>query len=307
MNTPTKNTHGQLDKTSDSTPEHETKTTESASPLQIIYQDEHLVAVYKPAGLLVHRSNVDRHETRFLLQELRNQIGQHLFPVHRLDKPTSGIILFALSSAVASLLQSDMESNKTSKEYLLVCRGYCPEAGTIDHPLKPIDDFQSKHKKKRAAKDKQLIAAGMPPSQPQAEPKPAQHAVTEFRRLDTCELDVQLERYPQSRYSLVLATLLTGRKHQIRRHFKHLSHPLIGCPKYGKSKHNNYFTEHLGASGLLLHAYRLCLTHPITGKTLKLVAEPSGSLQVILERFKWDQAIHSHVNLDKHPHASRSK
>jgi len=280
--------------TSHSNTELKVEVSSEEPSLQIIYQDEHLVAVYKPAGLLVHRSNIDRHETRFLLQELRNQIGQHLYPVHRLDKPTSGIILFALRPEVATKLQSDMESNATSKQYLLVCRGYCPESGIIDHPLKPIDEFKSKHKKKRAAKDKQLIADGMPPSQALAEQKTAQQAVTEFRRLGTCELDVQLERYPQSRYSLVLATLLTGRKHQIRRHFKHLSHPLIGCPKYGKSKHNRYFSEHLGAPGLLLHAYRLDLTHPTTGQILNLVAEPSGPLKALMEQFNWDLEVLEH-------------
>jgi len=262
--------------------------------LQVIYQDEHLIAVHKPAGLLVHRSNIDRHETRFLLQELRNQIGRHLYPVHRLDKPTSGIILFALSPQVAALLQADMECNNTTKEYLLVCRGYCPEIGTIDHPLKPIDDFKSKHKKRRAAEDKQRVAQGLPPKQPATEPKPAQQAITEYRRLGTCELDVQLERYPQSRYSLVLATLMTGRKHQIRRHFKHLSHPLIGCPKYGKSKHNRYFAEHLDTPGLLLHAYRLRLTHPITGQKLTLVAEPQATFRALLQRFEWDLSAPIH-------------
>jgi len=292
MTAPTTNTPPPSE-TSTSSPRNTGLTKVSLTPvtsepaLKVIYQDEHLIAVDKPAGMLVHRSNVDRHETRFLLQTLRNQIGQHLYPLHRLDKPTSGVILFALRPEVAALLQADMESNKTTKEYLLVCRGYCAESGTVDHPLKPIDDFKSKQKKKREAKDKQLIAEGLPPSQQPTEPKPAQQAITEYRRLNTIELDVQLERYPQSRYSLVLATLLTGRKHQIRRHFKHLSHPLIGCPKYGKSKHNHYFSEHLDAPRLLLHAYRLNLTHPITGKLLTLVAEPSGTFAALLKRFNW--------------------
>ena len=257
-------------------------------PLQIIYQDEHLVAVHKPAGLLVHRSNVDHHETRFLLQELRDQIGRHLYPVHRLDKPTSGLILFALSSEVAALLQADMQENRTSKEYLLVCRGHCPESGRIDHPLKPIDDFKNKQQKKRFAVDKLRIAQGLAPEHPIAAPKPAQSAITEFERLATAEIDVQLERYPQSRYSLVLAKLITGRKHQIRRHFKHLSHPLIGCPKYGKSKHNHYFAETLHAPRLLLHSYRMRLAHPVSGQALELIAEPEGSFANLLSHFGWD-------------------
>ncbi len=245
----------------------------SNPPLDIIYHDEYLVAVYKPEGLLVHRSNIDRHEKRFLLQELRDQIGQHLYPVHRLDKPTSGLILFALTPEVAALLQADMQSNQTTKEYLLVCRGYCPEVGIIDHPLKPIDDFKSKRRKSN-------------PAGPQ-ETKPAQEAVTEYTRLATAELDVEIDRYPQSRYSFVLARLLSGRKHQIRRHFKHLSHPIIGCPKYGKSKHNHYFADKLSAPRLLLHSYRMVLIHPVTQAPLELITPPVGSFERLIDTMGW--------------------
>ena len=237
-------------------------------PLKILYQDDHLVAVHKPEGLLVHKSNIDKYETRFLLQTLRDQIGEHLYPIHRLDKPSSGVIVFGLSSAIAANIQAQMESNKASKEYLLVCRGYCPESGRIDHPLKPIDDFKSKRDKPK-------------------EPKPAQDATTEFKRLNTIELDVAIDKYPASRYSFVLARLLTGRKHQIRRHFKHISHPLIGCPKYGKSTHNRYFSNELNVPRLLLHSYRMTLEHPVTCQPLTLCSEPSGAFRNLLERFNW--------------------
>ena len=158
-----------------------------------------------------------------------------------------------------------MQDNLASKEYLLVCRGYCQETGEVDHPLKPMEDFKRKSKKSR-------------------EPKPAQDAVTQYRRLQTVELNVEIDKYPTSRYSLVLAKLLTGRKHQLRRHFKHLSHPIIGCPKHGKSPHNSYFSEHLGASRLLLHSYRMCLLHPVTEKPMILVAPPQGSFKALLEQ-----------------------
>jgi len=240
-------------------------------PLDIIYRDEYFVAAYKPEGLLVHRSNIDKHETRFLLQELRNQLGQHVFPIHRLDKPTSGIILFALSPEIAALLQAQMESNQAKKEYLLVCRGYCQESGIIDHPLKPINDFKNKRTKAQSRKSD----------------KPAQDSVTEYKRLGTVELDVEIDRYPKSRYSLVMARILTGRKHQIRRHFKHLSHPIIGCPKYGKSKHNHYFATHFNAPRLLLHAFKIHLRHPVTDKALTLTAVPKGSMKALLHDFGW--------------------
>jgi tRNA pseudouridine65 synthase len=238
-------------------------------PLHIIYQDDALVAVYKPEGMLVHRSNIDKHETVFLLQRLRDQIGQHLYPIQRLDKPSSGLILFALAPEIAAQLQAQMETNACSKEYLLVCRGHCPEAGVIDHPLKHLDDFKNKHAKAKP-------------------PKPAQSAITEYRRLATITLPTAVDKYPSSRYSLVLANILTGRKHQIRRHFKHLSHPLIGCPKYGKSSHNRYFAEQLHTPRLLLHAYRMQLQHPVSGEQLVLVAEPEGVMRELLLKFGWD-------------------
>ena len=120
--------------------------TMTEAPLEILYRDESIIAVNKPEGLLVHRSNIDKYESRFLLQILRDQIGQYLYPIHRLDKPTSGIILFAFSSDIAAAMQKLMEENQASKEYLLVCRGYCPTDGEIDYPLKPVDEFKKNKK-----------------------------------------------------------------------------------------------------------------------------------------------------------------
>lgn len=243
--------------------------------LTIVYEDEYLVAVDKPAGLLVHRSKIDQHESRFLLQMLRDQIGVHIFPVHRLDKPTSGVIVFAKSPTAAALLQEQLNGDRgvcgAVKEYILICRGYSPLEGVVDHPLKPINDFKTRG------------------AQP-ATDKPAQAAVTGFERLHTIELEVAIDKYPCSRYSLVKARLVTGRKHQLRRHFKHLSHPIIGCPKYGKSAHNRYFAEVLAAPRLLLHSYRLALIHPVTFEALEIKAPLSGSFAQVLRRFRWGLA-----------------
>ncbi|WP_288130179.1 pseudouridine synthase [Microbulbifer sp.] len=235
---------------------------------QILYQDEALVAAYKPEGWLVHRSSIDRHETRFLLQTLRDQVGCHLYPIHRLDKPTSGVIVFGKSGEIAARVQAQMENDNTLKQYLAVCRGYCPESGTIDYPLPPVSDFR--HQRKR----------------PKSE-LPRQEAVTLFQRLDTVELPIEVDRYPTSRYSLVSIQLKTGRRHQIRRHFKHIHHPLIGCPKYGKSVHNRFFTEHFGCARLLLHASRLELDHPMTGERLKLEAPLQGSFRSLMDQLGW--------------------
>lgn len=237
-------------------------------PLDIIYQDHWLVAIDKPAGLLVHRSAIDKHETRFALQELRNQLGQHVYPVHRLDKPTSGVLVFALTPEVAANIQAQFEQAQVHKEYLLVCRGHTAESAVIDHALVPKDDFKKRSKEKRA-------------------PKAAQSAVTRFERIATLTIDEPVDRYPSSRYSLVKAMPVTGRKHQIRRHFKHISHPLIGCPKYGKAVHNRYFAERLQCNRLLLHCHKMGFTHPVTNDNICITAELSGSFAQLINQQNW--------------------
>ncbi|WP_066964968.1 pseudouridine synthase [Microbulbifer sp. Q7] len=235
---------------------------------ELLFEDDHLIAAYKPEGWLVHRSDIDKYEDRILLQYLRDLVGAHLYPVHRLDKPTSGVIVFGKSGAAAAKLQTQLDSDSAIKQYLAVCRGYCPEQGIIDHPLPPVADF--KHQRKRPKSD-----------------LPKQSAITLYRRIATVELPYPVDRYPSSRYSLVEVELKTGRRHQIRRHFKHLSHPLIGCPKYGKSTHNHFFAEQLHCARLLLHAYRLCLRHPETGEEMTFVAPPKGCFRSLLKQFGW--------------------
>lgn len=241
---------------------------EHAEPLDVLYRDNNCVVVNKPRGMLVHRSELDRHENQFLLQTLRDQLQQHLFPIHRLDKPTSGAVIFAFSAEAAKYLQAQMESLGTKKYYLLVCRGFCPERGEINHPLKPVNDFRRTRAK--------------------AVSKEAKPAVTHFERLATLELPVAIDKYPSSRYSLVKARLLTGRRHQIRRHFKHISHPIIGCPKYGKSLHNRYFAEHLNAPGLLLHAWQLVFTPPEKKDTITVTAPLPKAFAGVAEHFAID-------------------
>lgn len=235
---------------------------------EVLYQDDHLVAAYKPEGWLVHRSNIDPREDRILLQYLRDHTEAYLYPIHRLDKPTSGVIVFGKSGEVAARVQEQLESDTSLKKYLAVCRGYCPEEGTIDYPLPPVSDF--KHQRKRAKAE-----------------LPRQSAITLFRRLDTTEIPYPVDRYPSSRYSLVEIELKTGRRHQIRRHFKHIHHPLIGCPKYGKSVHNRFFAEQYGCSRLLLHALQLALDHPATGERLSIFAPPRGAFLSLIRKFGW--------------------
>lgn len=221
--------------------------------LQILHHDNHLVAINKPSGLLVHRSLIDRHETRFAIQLTRDQIGQKVYPVHRLDKPTSGVLLFALDSGTARLLTEQFTAGGIHKAYHALVRGYTDETGIVDHPLREELD---------AIADADADAD-----------KPAQNALTHYRRLMRFELPHAVDRHPTSRYSLVELCPKTGRKHQLRRHMKHISHHMIGDTTHGNGKHNRFFREQWGCQRLLLHATNLQLTHPYTGQPLAITAE----------------------------------
>ena len=235
--------------------------------LEIIYQDDYLVAINKPSGLLVHRSMIDRHETRFAVQMLRDQIGQHVYPIHRLDKPTSGVLIFALNSDIARVLSDSLQHKAVAKNYLAVVRGYTPESATIDYPLKEKLD---KIADKKAQQD-----------------KPAQEAVSHYQRLATIELPYEVDRYPQSRYSLVKVSPETGRKHQIRRHMKHIGHPIIGDAKHGKGVHNRFFQQHFNCHRLLLTCTDITIEHPISKQPLYLRANLDQTFTQLFNQFKW--------------------
>jgi tRNA pseudouridine65 synthase len=202
---------------------------ESAFPLAVLYQDAHLIAAAKPARLAVHRGAA--RDRTFALQIVRNQIGRHVHAVHRLDRATSGVLLFALSPEAARRMQERFAAGAVEKRYLALVRGIPPEEGVIDHPI------------------------------PRDEGGPRVPAVTAFRRLATFE-----------RYALVEAGPRTGRRHQIRRHFKHISHPLIGDVRYGKGEHNRLFRERFGLCRLALHALEAAFAHPVTGEALRIAA-----------------------------------
>ena len=238
------------------------------APLTVLYRDEHIVAIDKPAHLLVHRSALDRHETRFAVQMLRDQIGRHVWPAHRLDRGTSGVLLFGLSAAIASRLGRQFEAGTVEKRYLAVVRGHPPEAGCIDHALSRQRDAYE--------------FAGEDCS------NDAQPALTRFRRLALAELPFAVDRYPSSRYALLEVSPVTGRRHQIRRHLKHIAHPVIGDATYGKGRHNRFFAEHFGCRRLLLACTALALTHPETGAALEMKAPVSGEFAATLAQLGWN-------------------
>jgi len=239
-------------------------------PLTLIHRDESIAVFNKPAGLLLHRSFIDRHEKRFALQMARDLLGQRVYPVHRLDRPTSGVLLFALNPEIASILTTSFSCGAVTKRYLAVVRGITPEEGTIDHPLL---EEQDKHDPYRQ------------------EDKEPQSAVTVYRRLEETELPFPVGRYPSSRYSLVEVTPRTGRRHQIRRHFKHIFHPLVGDVNYGEGRHNRFFREEFNCSRLLLHASSLTINHPVYDRPLTFNAPLDSAFSCVIERLCWGRAV----------------
>ena len=239
-----------------------------ANPIEIIYEDEFLVAINKEAGLLVHRSWLDKGETRFAMQLTRDAVGCHVFPVHRLDKPTSGVLLFAKSSAVARSLTEAFTAHKVSKQYLAVVRGFMPEQGTVDYALSFKPD---------AIADK---FANLD--------KPAQEAVTHWQSLAQIELLFAVsKKHETSRYSLMRLTPETGRKHQLRRHMRHLFHHIVGDTSHGDGRHNRFFRTQYDCARMLLHAQTLALSHPVTGEPLLLKAGLDDQWMSIMEAFSW--------------------
>ncbi|AWL12618.1 tRNA pseudouridine(65) synthase [Saliniradius amylolyticus] len=239
--------------------------------LPLLYQDEYMVAVHKPAGLLVHRSLIDRHETEFAMQQVRDQIGQRVFTVHRLDKPTSGVLLMGLSSEAARRLTELFTSGQVDKTYRAMVRGFAPAEGLIDRPLKEKLD---KLADKKARQD-----------------KPPQEARTRYRTLYQFELPFAVDRYATARYSYLELYPETGRKHQLRRHLSHINHPIVGDVNHGDNKQNRFLREQFGFQGLALTATRLSLPHPFTGDKLTLESDYDGRIDKLLAQ--WHSYRHS--------------
>jgi tRNA pseudouridine65 synthase len=221
--------------------------------LPVLYIDEDLVVVNKPSGLLVHRSHIDRNATEFAMQVVRDQIGQFVYPVHRLDRSTSGALVFALSQAAARNLSEQFASGQVIKKYQAIVRGWPPPSVLVDHPLTeeldPISDSQATLN------------------------KPAQSALTEISTLATVSLNVSVDKFPTARYALVCAVPKTGRKHQIRRHLRHLGHPIVGDVEHGSGRHNRFFRESYQIHRLLLACTEISFRHP-RGENILSVQAP---------------------------------
>ncbi|HEV8696001.1 MAG TPA: pseudouridine synthase [Lysobacter sp.] len=215
--------------------------------LEVLYHDDWLAVINKPAGVMVHDSKLAGGETDFVADRLREQFGRPIFLVHRLDRATSGCLLLAFDRETASLLgqvmmSREVEKAAVEKDYWAICRGWPEERFVVDHPLD----------------------GG--PGKPQKKP-----AVTRFTRLATCELTMPSAGFETSRYALLCAQPETGRFRQIRRHLKHVFHHLIGDTSHGDGRHNRNFRM-LGVHRMLLHAQRLAFTHPRTGERIAVTA-----------------------------------
>lgn len=239
--------------------------------LPILYQDDDLVVINKPSGLLVHRSAIDRQATEFALQMVRDQLGKRVYPVHRLDRPTSGALVFAFSSAGARQLATEFSEGRVAKTYLAIVRGTPPDEAIIDYALQEELDAKADA---WARTD-----------------KPSQPAVTVISTLATIEFPVKVDKYPSSRYALVKAQPKTGRKHQIRRHLRHMGHPIIGDVAHGSGKHNRFFRETFQINRLLLACTELSFLHPRAHKMMIVKAPLSEDFQALVERMGWGARI----------------
>ncbi|MDO3628722.1 pseudouridine synthase [Mucilaginibacter sp. BT774] len=209
--------------------------------LEILFRDEHLIAINKPHDLLVHRSNIAADAEVFALQLLRDQVGQKVYPVHRIDRKTGGVLLFAFDKAIEIVMQKRFMENKVSKKYLAILRGHTPDNGEIDYALRKENGT-------------------------------LQEAFTIYHTLKRAELDVAFGKHATSRYSLVEAMPKTGRMHQLRKHFAHIFHPIIGDRTHGCNKQNKLFKEKWGMTTMLLHASKLTFEHPVDGQMITIEA-----------------------------------
>ncbi len=232
--------------------------------LEIVFQDDYIVAINKPHGLLVHRSPIAADASEFALQILRDQLGQRVYPAHRIDRKTSGILLFALHKELLPLLGNQFANRIAHKEYLAILRGWLPDSGEIDYAL--------------------FTDSGT-----------LQDAQTRYRCLGRSELPFPSGSNASSRYSLALAEPQTGRMHQLRKHFKHIFHPIIGDRPHGCNKQNKIFLERFQMGTMLLHAHRLQILHPVSNALLHIEAAPSIEFMRMIDELGLRFDYNAHV------------
>lgn len=225
----------------------------------IVFEDDYLLCVNKPNNVLVHHAKLSRNvaDEESLLQLILNQTGLKVYPIHRLDRKTSGIILLAKQKEYVSKFQELFTNNEIHKTYYGVVRGFSPDTKIIDSPVKGRDA------------------------------KVHKEALTHLKTLANITLDIPVKPYDSSRYSLVELSPKTGRMHQLRIHANKISHPLIGDSKYGDKNHNTMFIESFGWKNMFLHAGKLEFTHPFSSEKMIIKAPFSKDWIALFEEFKW--------------------
>ncbi|PKR79815.1 pseudouridylate synthase [Brumimicrobium salinarum] len=229
-------------------------------PLEVIYEDDFLVVINKPAGLLVHRTKIAKDAKVFAMQKLRDQVGYEVTPIHRLDRKTSGVLLFAKQKDFVAPFQLMLQSIQTQKRYLAIVRGFFPEKIIVNHPL---------------MKENGKI----------------QEAITQFRLIQKVEIPLASGKFETSRYSLIEAFPQTGRMHQIRKHLNHLRHPIIGDRPHGCNKQNALFLKTFGLTQMLLHSTSISFAHPFYGSHIKISANLPNHFKEIHAALKFDYSL----------------
>lgn len=231
--------------------------------LDLNYEDEYVIAVNKPNNVLVHHAKHSRNvsDELSLLQIIENQLNYKVYPIHRLDRKTSGIILLAKQKKFVSEFQALFTENSIQKTYYGIVRGFSPETKTIDSPVKGRDA------------------------------KIHKEALTNLKTLNNITLEIPVKPYDTSRYSLVELSPKTGRMHQLRVHMNKISHPLLGDPKYGDKNHNLMFEMQFNCSKLFLHAGKLKFQHPFSKEALNLNANFPEDWIMLFHKFSWKNPL----------------
>ncbi|MBL4669076.1 MAG: pseudouridine synthase [Flavobacteriales bacterium] len=226
--------------------------------IEIIFEDEYLIVVNKPNNVIIHESHYARNiKETTLLKFLEQQLGYPVYPVHRLDRKTSGIILLLKEKENVNQFQTLFTSNKIQKTYYAIVRGFSKEKGIIDSPVKNDDTGIYKE------------------------------ALTNYTSVNNIEIDIPVHPYTKSRYSLIKLMPETGRMHQLRKHLNKINHPIVGDYKYGDRFHNRMFETEFNCIYMFLHAFQLDFTHPITTENLILKANFPTDWQMLFQKFNW--------------------
>lgn len=228
----------------------------NSSMLDILFRDDHLIAINKPHGLLVHRSPIAADVEEFAIQILRDQIGIRVTPVHRLDRKTGGVLLFAFNKDIEIAMHQQFAANLVKKRYLAIVRGHTADSEDIDYPLRKENGAM-------------------------------QEAFTHYTTLQRAEIDVPLGAHATSRYSFIEAAPTTGRMHQIRKHMSHIFHPIIGDRTHGCNKQNRMFKEKWEMTTMLLHASKLMFNHPVTGDEVLIEAPLHDEFKRVMALMNW--------------------